>query len=57
MDTANINSSLMASTPESTPVFSLENPLIAQGGVSVAVILAITLFVKALTELVKASHD
>jgi len=32
-------------------------PLVIQGGISIAVILAITLFVKALAELLRAAQD
>lgn len=33
------------------------NPLLVQGGISIAVILAITLFVRALAELIRAAQN
>lgn len=43
--------------PPDPPLAVAANPLMVQGGISIAVILAITLFVKALAELIRAAQD
>jgi adenosylcobinamide amidohydrolase len=58
MNTSTTHVSVIASAAQSSPGSSLmNNPLVVQGGISIAVIFAITLFVKALAELIKATRD
>lgn len=50
--------SVTASAAQNPPIPQItDNSLIVQGGISIAVILAIRLLIKALAELIKATHD